>query len=560
MTKRRTPALILGLILALSSFPVLADEPAQGQDAHFVAVSKLPSPEVQQRLDKLFYRWDSYELDLPALEKQVRETGRVTLHAGSRVFDLKLEVNNLRAPGYKRIRLTRSGSVEERLAPVATFKGHVAGDPESVVRLLIQKDLLLGLIRTGDEWIFIDPLRKYDKSAARNEIVLFDDDDVRPEAAALCGAGELIHRAHDLTGSGPSSNGIDNVTDEALISPPVRRRFDIAVEADYEFYLVYGSSTSSTMEGIINVVDGIYKGELALTLRISDLFVWTVDDPYTDVTTSTNLLNEFRAYWNANRTGVTRDVAHLFTNKDTANVAGQAFLNVVCNSPSSSYGFSHEYSLLSKITAHEIGHNFNAPHDSTNCSGSGFLMCPALQPNGPYTFSNPSKTAITSHVNSYNSCLDALPLTYYTTLTNQTPDTTLAGTGYEAGNQFSSNQDGYITALRFWKACGETGTHTGRLWTNGGQQLASVTFTNESSCGWQEQYLPYRVKVTAGTKYWVTYNENAWQSKTGCGLSSPISNGPLTVWGGAYSNASSPGTFPTNGSCSNFFADVYFTL
>jgi hypothetical protein len=98
------------------------------------------------------------------------------------------------------------------------------------------------------------------------------------------------------------------------------------------------------------------------------------------------------------------------------------------------------------------------------------------------------------------------------------------------------------------------------LWTNSGQQLASVTFTNETSCGWQEQYLPYRVKITAGTLYWVTYNENAWQSKTGCGLSSPISHGPLTAWGGAYSNANSPGTFPTNGSCSNFFADVYFTL
>jgi hypothetical protein len=403
-------------------------------------------------------------------------------------------------------------------------------------------------------------LQKYDRSAAPTEIVLFDDDDVRPEAAALCGSGELLHRVQNLTESGAGASGIDNITDKATISAPVRRRFDIALESDYEFYLLHGAGTNSTMEGILNVVDGIYMGELALTVRIVYENVWTVDDPYTNVTTANTLLSEFQGYWQTNRTGVARDLAHLFTNKELGNIAGISYVGVTCRIPSSSYGLSHEYTLLSKITAHEIGHNFNAAHDGSGCSGSGFLMCPALQPTGPYTFSTASKTAITSFFNSNGSCLDQLPLTYYTILTSQTPDTTLAGTGYEAGNQFSSNQDGYITALRFWKACGETGTHTGRLWTNSGQQLASVTFTNETSCGWQEQYLPFRVKITAGTLYWVTYNENAWQSKTGCGLSSPISHGPLTAWGGAYSNANSPGTFPTNGSCSNFFADVYFTL
>lgn len=558
MLTSRKASFTLGLFLMLCSVPVLAREPVIEGETRFVAISKMPPSQVQARLDKLFYRWESYELDLLALEREARETGRVTLHAGSRVFDLELELNNLRAPGYKRIRMTRRGPVEERATPVSTFKGRLAGDPESVVRLLIQGDLLLGYIRTDNEWIFIDPLRKYHKSAAPAEIVLFDDNDVRPEAAALCGAGELFHRAHGL--SRETAQGIANVTEEALIPAPTRRRIDIAIEADYEFYLLHGASTNSTMEGIINVVDGIYMGELALTLRIVHQSVWSFDDPYTNVTTAQTLLGEFRDYWNINRTYVARDLAHLFTNKDLGGVGGVAYLRVVCNNASSSYGLSRNYPLLAKITAHEIGHNLNANHDSSNCSGTGFLMCPSIQPNGPYTFSNTSKTAITSHVRSNSSCLDQLPLTHYTILTNQTPDTTLAGTGYEAGNQFSSNQDGYITALRFWKACGETGTHTGRLWTNGGQLLASVTFTNETSCGWQEQYLPYRVKITAGTLYWVTYNQNAWQSKTGCGLSSPISNGPLTAWGGAYSNANSPGTFPTNGSCSNFFADVYFTL
>jgi hypothetical protein len=186
-------------------------------------------------------------------------------------------------------------------------------------------------------------------------------------------------------------------------------------------------------------------------------------------------------------------------------------------------------------------------------------MCSVIQGSGTDSFSDRSKTDITSYVNSNNGCLTQLSTTYYTSLTSQTPDTTTAGTGYEAGNRFSSSQNGYITALRFWKASGETGTHTGRLWTNGGTLLASVVFQNETSSGWQEQYLPFRVRISSGTSYWVTYNENSFQSKAACGFSSPITNGPLTASTGAYSNAGSPGTFPTNGSCSNFFADVYFT-
>ncbi|HKH47377.1 MAG TPA: DUF4082 domain-containing protein, partial [Thermoanaerobaculia bacterium] len=210
---------------------------------------------------------------------------------------------------------------------------------------------------------------------------------------------------------------------------------------------------------------------------------------------------------------------------------------------------------------------FGAEHDdqlfpiAVSCDGTGPIMCGTIQSNGPSSFSDRSKEAITGFVKNYGSCLDRLPMTYYTILTNQTPATTGAGTGYEAGHQFSSSQDGYITALRIWKACGETGTHIGNLWTdtNRTKPLISVSFKNETSCGWQEEYLPYRIKITAGTLYWVTYNENAWQAKTACGISPPITNGPLTAWGSAYSNANSPGTFPTNGSCSNFFADVYFT-
>ena len=59
------------------------------------------------------------------------------------------------------------------------------------------------------------------------------------------------------------------------------------------------------------------------------------------------------------------------------------------------------------------------------------------------------------------------------------------GQPLELGTRVRVTQSGVATALRFFKATGETGTHQGRLWTATGQLLATVTFTGETVSGWQ---------------------------------------------------------------------------
>ena len=68
----------------------------------------------------------------------------------------------------------------------------------------------------------------------------------------------------------------------------------------------------------------------------------------------------------------------------------------------------------------------------------------------------------------------------------------------EVGMKIRSSQDGYITALRFYKQPNNTGTHIGHLWTAGGQQLAEAAFENETASGWQEQPLPTPVPDHGG--------------------------------------------------------------
>ena len=148
-------------------------------------------------------------------------------------------------------------------------------------------------------------------------------------------------------------------------------------------------------------------------------------------------------------------------------------------------------------------------------------------------------------------------ITCTTIFTTQTPQYYLAGSNYENSTNFSSSSNGYIVALRFYKAPGETGTHVGNLWTSTGTKLASVTFTNETSSGWQTQFLSTPVAITSGTTYLVSYGFNNYLAKTDCGLSGGITHGPLTTTGSAY--ATPNGSFPNTGSCSNFFADVIFS-
>ncbi len=56
----------------------------------------------------------------------------------------------------------------------------------------------------------------------------------------------------------------------------------------------------------------------------------------------------------------------------------------------------------------------------------------------------------------------------------------------ELGVRFRSDVAGFITGIRFYKTSGNTGTHTGTLWSNGGTNMGTVTFTGESGSGWQE--------------------------------------------------------------------------
>ncbi|MDQ3578365.1 MAG: DUF4082 domain-containing protein, partial [Actinomycetota bacterium] len=137
-------------------------------------------------------------------------------------------------------------------------------------------------------------------------------------------------------------------------------------------------------------------------------------------------------------------------------------------------------------------------------------------------------------------------------------------TPLELGMRVTVAQNGWITGVRFHKPIGDPGSHTGTLWTANGVQLATGTFTDETSSGWQTLTFATPVRVTAGTTYVVSYFTSAGRySYTSQYFTEDRVNGPLTAPAqGALPNGVfnyGGGVFPQgNGNGRNYWVDALF--
>ena len=136
----------------------------------------------------------------------------------------------------------------------------------------------------------------------------------------------------------------------------------------------------------------------------------------------------------------------------------------------------------------------------------------------------------------------------------------------ELGVKFTSDVSGSVTGVRFYKAAANTGTHIGSLWTASGTLLASATFTNETTSGWQQATFAEPVPITAGTTYVAGYfAPNGHYPVTSAAFGSGgVENGPLlalangTSPNGLYAY-SSTSVFPSGSyNASNYYVDVSF--
>jgi hypothetical protein len=139
------------------------------------------------------------------------------------------------------------------------------------------------------------------------------------------------------------------------------------------------------------------------------------------------------------------------------------------------------------------------------------------------------------------------------------------GSPLEVGMKFRADDDGYVTALRFYKGAGNEGTHTGHLWSATGERLAEARFTNETASGWQQVKLLSPVPVARDATYVVSYHspEGGYAADDPFFVT-PVDNPPLHALAdgldggnGVYRYGESG--FPTSSwNSSNYWVDVVF--
>jgi len=255
--------------------------------------------------------------------------------------------------------------------PFKCYKGYFNNDMNSLVVLCFSETFVKGLMITDNNTYTLSSLTD---ASLSDEAILYANNKVLAKNDFECAADMLTsfdQEKKDMEHFNPARE-LSNTFLQA----------NIALEIDFYTYQLYGNSipnASAYALSIMAVSSALYNRDVNVKIVVPSIHCWTTADPYTGAG-SNDLLNQFRAYWNANMTSTPRTLAHFITRRP-GGLGGIAWVNVLCNNVSSGngYGFSNTtgtigqlpvYSWDVMVVSHEMGHNFGSNHTHA-CSWPG---------------------------------------------------------------------------------------------------------------------------------------------------------------------------------------------
>jgi hypothetical protein len=302
------------------------------------------------------------------------------------------------------------------IGDLSLYRGQLAGVPSSWVRLSRSESTWTGVVWDGTELYFID---EYSRVASQ----LVSPDSLGDGSPVIYRWSETVGLLVDtVVRREPSTREKGETTPfpslKSLAGIWPGKQLDVALIADVEYTAREGAQTESTLLSTLNIVDGIYISQVGIKLNAAHIETFSNEtDPFT-ATEGSLLLDELANHKEAVPALRAQGLAHLFTGRDLtrsggAQAVGIATLATLCD-PRFSVGITQATfgtSMNALIVAHEVGHNFGAPHDNepgTACAnaGSNYIMAPTL--NGSAEFSACSVEQMLPEI-SAASCLRDLP-------------------------------------------------------------------------------------------------------------------------------------------------------
>lgn len=319
--------------------------------------------------------------------------GTFSFEAYGRRFDLELEPN-------ERLLSHLPAAQRAALQRFPVFRGRIEGIADSWVRLTGIGAELHGMLWDGSELYVIEPARTAAAfmvapvAGARPTNVVYRLSDTLSDLGPDFCAVRTVPGAKP-TGLASYQTLVAELQQTAARAVPTGE-MQVAVIGDFEFVTDNPTNTEALVLARMNTVDGIFSDQVGVRLTVASVTLFsTASDPFTDTTDSDVLIDEVGDYKSGTPAIRNSGVAHLMTGRNfDGSTVGIAFLSSICNSRfgvSLSQGGSETNSTSATlVAAHEIGHNFGAPHDSevgTACESTPgtFLMAPQL--NGSDEFS-----------------------------------------------------------------------------------------------------------------------------------------------------------------------------
>lgn len=321
------------------------------------------------------------ENTVPATQQKVQATVPVTLtfDALGRTFELRLEPNTRFFSNAARGALTDA---------IAIYRGNIAGDADSWARIVVAGGMPRGLIWDGEQMYAVEAPGDSAVQTSLPVIYRLADAYVAP-GTMTCGTS---------ASSGNAGQMFDKLVGELgevmAKAPGATSQINLGAIGDFEFFGDKSASSETAILTRLNNVDGIYSEQLGVQISVEELQVFTAaNDPFTDSTNPGDLLDELAEYRSNTPQQRNQGLTHLYTGRDLGSTTvGIAFTDALCRQffGAGLTQSGNDATFDSLVTAHEIGHNFGAPHDGEPGSAceaepETFLMAPRVNRNDQFS-------------------------------------------------------------------------------------------------------------------------------------------------------------------------------
>jgi len=159
----------------------------------------------------------------------------------------------------------------------------------------------------------------------------------------------------------------------------------VSIVTDHQFSDAIGSDAAGEIVARMDVVEGIWSSQAGINIALGAVNILTdTGDTFSTTTVPTDLLAEVATY-RGKLPNDSSGLTHLMSGRTLDNsIIGIAYVGTVCDGTTSVSLSDTTVSTTmgALVTAHEIGHNFNAPHDGVTgaCASTPqtYLMAPKI--------------------------------------------------------------------------------------------------------------------------------------------------------------------------------------